>query len=169
MQTAVEMTVACGQQVTVRKKILCAVLGFFLGISPSHASTGSAPFSASVNNSCILVATDTGHLEHNTITEVMSSTFTGGRSATVQATTSTAGFQVTAIPPTSFTSGNSANTTFTAFYRSSGATTLAQTTGTTASNLNQGFHVLSIDLTAVRRAGVFPRGFYTAVVTVRCE
>jgi hypothetical protein len=148
----------------MKKIIAISCISMIVAPISGFAATGSATFSGSVDNICVITAGAAGRIVPNADYTNLSSTNPGGYASQVTALATGNIFSISTDVPAGITADNKSSS-----YSLSGATNKAITDGTSASPLTSGLTNVSVDLSATRTSGVFTSGTYNGVVTVRCE
>jgi hypothetical protein len=148
----------------MKKLIATAIVGMMVAPISGFAATGTASFSGSVDNTCIITAGNAGRFVPNGDYTSISSTNPGGYASQVSALATGNTFSISTDAPQGITADLLSSS-----YSLAGATTRGTTDGTSASPLSSGLTNVSVDMTATRSNSVFTAGSYNGVVTVRCE
>lgn len=148
----------------MKKLFAAAFIGTMLAPISSFAATGTASFTGTVDNTCIITAGNPGRFVPNGDYTSISSTNPGGYASQVSALATGNTFSISTDAPQGITADLLSSS-----YSLAGATTRSITDGTSATPLTSGLTNVSVDMTATRSNGVFTAGNYNGVVTVRCE
>lgn len=133
---------------------------------------------AALIGTCTIAVMSTGEMKNSPAIDRLSSKEAGGQPAQVRITANSLictvlglldCYRISAPAPAGFLNspaGGDSGVTHTTSYRVGAGLDIA---GHVQTEVLNGVHTVSVDLTAERASGVFPSGAYQAQVTVRCE
>lgn len=146
----------------------CISLSVFAA-GPASALDANLNFSGLILDACLITLGTPGVFVLNA--DGQSVTTENSVSATATVVTTSANFQIEALPPTQFSAapnGGNDNVTFTTSLSANGVTSLLGVVSGITSPLGLGITLLEVDMTAERPNGGFPTGLYSATAVLRC-